>query len=128
MDSAACFDKTEIRRTVRFWRGADGEKDNESLFDGLTNVGGESETTGLSVLGDELFEARFIDRHYAFEQPLDLFFIDVDAGDIDTKLGKTCAGYKTDITGTNYSNMHLATSCTLKSSCPDNQNLAGHAR
>jgi len=53
-----------------------------------------------------LLEARFVNRHYALEQPLNLIFIDVDESDVNAKFGKTCTSYETDITSANYSNMH----------------------
>jgi hypothetical protein len=60
----------------------------------------------LSVFGDKLLKTRFINRHDASVEPLDLFLIDVNASDIDTKLGKTGSGYKSYVTGTNNSDMH----------------------
>src|SRR6185436_4356136 len=102
------FDKTEIGRAVRFWRCPDSEKNNEGLLDGLLNVDGKSEAPGLSIFGDKLFEPRFVNRHDAVVQALDLVFVDVDAGDVDTEFSETRSGYKTYITGTNNSNMHLS--------------------
>src|SRR5215211_5899274 len=54
-----------------------------------------------------MFEAWFVDRHDAVEQPLDLVLIDVYARDIDAELGETCSSDESDITSTDNRNMHL---------------------
>jgi hypothetical protein len=81
----------------------------------------------MSVFKDELLETRFINRHYAFEQPLDLIFIDVNARDLDAELSETSSSYEAYITTTNNSYMH-STTFKRERGCADNQNLAGHAR
>jgi len=104
------FNVAEIRRSVWFWWSAYGEKDYECLFYGLANVSGESQPARLGVFQDELLKTRFINRHYAFEQTLDLVFVNVDARYIDAKLSETSSSYQADITATNYSYMHSTTS------------------
>src|SRR5689334_24667890 len=64
-----------------------------------------------------MLEAGLVDRHYSFKELRDLSFIHVDTGNIDTKLRKACSGNKTNITGTNHCNMHLATSSSLCTLC-----------
>src|SRR5205085_9932380 len=63
----------------------------------------------LRVFEDELREAGFVSRHYALAEPLDLFFIDVDAGDVNAEFCEACTGHESNITGTDYSDMHLTT-------------------
>src|SRR6185295_922816 len=56
-----------------------------------------------------MLEPGFVNRHDSLEEPGNLVLINVDAGDIDTKLCKACSGNESYITGTYHCDMHLAT-------------------
>jgi hypothetical protein len=101
------FYEAEVRRTVFLWRGSDGEKDNERLFNSLTHVSCESEASGLGVFGDELFEPWLVDGHYASKESRDFVLVYVDAGNVNAELGKACSGHESDITRTDNGNVHL---------------------
>src|SRR5215204_4621906 len=98
--------KTEVWRTVRFWRGANSEENDQGLFDSFTNVGRKVQTTSLGILGNQLFQAGLINGHDALVQTIYLFSIDVNTRHIDTKLREAGPRHKADIAGTNHCDMH----------------------
>src|ERR1700754_913914 len=53
-----------------------------------------------------MFETRFVDGHDAVEQAFDLFLVDIDAGNVDTKLREAGSSDESYITSTDNSNMH----------------------
>jgi hypothetical protein len=70
-------------------RRADRDEHGVGASDRGFEVGGEAEPPGRRIAGDQLVEARFVDRDFAARQALDLVGILVDAADIDAEFGKT---------------------------------------
>src|SRR5689334_3913040 len=100
------FDKTQIGRAIILRRRADREENHESLLHRLADICSEPETTGLCVLGNQLFKTWFVDWHYAILESFNFLLVDVNTSYIDPELGKTGACDKANITSTDNGNMH----------------------
>jgi hypothetical protein len=83
-----------------------GEEDDECLFYCLANVCSESESTGLTVFSDELFQAWFVDGHHAVQQAFDFPFVNVNTGHVNAELSEARSRDESYITSTDNSNMH----------------------
>ena len=69
----------------------------------------KSSRPGLDVGGDQLVEARLVDRDLAALQRRDLAGVLVDAGDVVAEIGKAGAGHKADIAGADHCDAHEKT-------------------
>ena len=87
---------------------ADGDEHQVSLADRLGEIRGELQSAFAHVLGDQLFQARFVDGDPALLQCIDLASVDVDAGDVGAELGEAGAGNQTDVAGAYHCNTHYA--------------------
>ena len=61
---------------------------------------------GLHVGGDQIVEARLVDRHLAALQRRDLAGVLVDAGDVMAEIGKAGPGNEADIAGADHRDAH----------------------
>ena len=68
--------------------------------DGIGEVGREVQP--LAVAGDQLREARLVDRHSAAQQLLDPGLVDVDAPDLAAELGEPGGGDQPYVPGTDH--------------------------
>ena len=87
-------------------RRADGDEDGVGGLGRLGQVGGEEEPLLAHVLGNQLGEARLVDRHLASRQGGDLVGVLVDAGHDVAEVGKAGAGDEADVAGTDHGNAH----------------------
>ncbi len=87
-------------------RRADGDEHRVRALDRLGEIGGEAEAPGGRVAGDDLVEARLVDRDLASLQARDLAVVLVDAGDFDAEFGKARARNQADIAGADDRNAH----------------------
>ena len=91
-------------------RGAD--RDEHRL--GVTHRGSEvprkGKAAGGDVLGHQLVETGFIDRHAAFMQGGQLRGIGFHHGDVGAELGEAGAGYQADIAAADHRNTHVCRS------------------
>ena len=87
-------------------RRADGDEDGLGGLGRLGEVGGEEEPLRAHVLGDQLGQARLVDRHLAARQGGDLVGVLVDAGHDVAEVGEAGAGDEADVTGTDHCNAH----------------------
>ena len=81
-------------------RRADRHEQQAGVLERLGEVGGEVQAPG--VLGQELLQARLVDRHLAAPQTLDLGGVDVHAPDFAAELGETGGGDKSDVAGADH--------------------------
>jgi hypothetical protein len=86
--------------------GADCDEDDVALRNAGCKICGEAQPSILDVVGDQLFEAGLEDRDAAGEQRFDLARVLVDADHFMAEIGKTNAGNKSDITGTDHRDFH----------------------
>ena len=87
-------------------RRAHGNEDGVGGLGRLGQAGGEEEPLLAHVLGDQLGQARLVDRHLASRQGGDLVGVLVDAGDDVAEVGKAGAGDEAHVTGTDHCNAH----------------------
>ena len=66
----------------------------------------KAQPAGLDVGGDELFQARFVDRHAAVEQRGEPVRVGLDDGDLGAELGEAGAGDEADITAADHCDAH----------------------
>jgi hypothetical protein len=78
---AACHREhvSQIGRAVFVRRGADRDKLKQTVPYTFLGIGREGQPAGLTVVFDQLVEARLVDRHSAAVEQRDFFGIDVDA-------------------------------------------------
>ncbi|MGC4039162.1 MAG: hypothetical protein QM764_24600 [Chitinophagaceae bacterium] len=69
---------------------ADGDENGVRVLH-AGGFGGEGEPAFAHVAGDDLVEARFVDRHFAFVQARDLAGVLVDADDVVAEIGEAGA-------------------------------------
>ena len=67
-------------------------KANWALLEALDVVEGEPQASGLEVLNDDFFEARFVDRQLAATEPLHFARVNVDAHDLIAQLREAGGG------------------------------------
>ena len=77
------------------------------LLDGGFQIGCEVQTTGMCVLGYQLFEAWFIDGDDSVGETRNLFPVHINARHINAEFRKASSGHKSDVTRANYRNMHF---------------------
>ncbi len=100
------FDIAQISRAVFARRSADGEEDHERTLNGGFQIGGEGETPGLRVFGDELIETGFVDGHLAFGEAGNFIGVNINAHHVDAKLGEARARHQADIATADDCNLH----------------------
>jgi hypothetical protein len=76
------------------------------LLNRFLDVRGKAQPSSLSILGHQLFEPGFVDRHYPLAEIFDLLFNNIDAGYIDAEFREASTRDKSNVTGANYSNVH----------------------
>ncbi len=81
----------KIDRAVVGRRRAHGQEDDLGLRGGGRQVGGEVQQSGGGVPRNQFRQARFVDRHLAPQQPLDLPRVAIDAGHVVARLGQAGA-------------------------------------
>ena len=87
-------------------RRADRDEDRVGLGHRRLQVGGEAQPPGLHVGGDQIVEARLVDRHLAALERRDLAGVLVDAGDVMAEIGKAGPGNEADIAGADHRDAH----------------------
>ena len=70
-------------------RRADGDEDGVGAFYAARQIGGELQTPGTHVVGDQFGKARLVNRHDIALKRIDLAFILVDAGHVMAEIGET---------------------------------------
>ncbi len=85
---------------------AHGDEDRVRALDPRSEVGGEGQPVGRSVVGDELIKAGFIDRHAAGQDRIDLASVLIDAHDVMAEIGETGARYQADISRADHRDLH----------------------
>ena len=73
---------------ARHRRRADADEDRLCAADSFANVAGERQPSGAPIGGDELAQARLVDRRLAGLERRDLAFVLVDADDVVTEVGE----------------------------------------
>ncbi len=92
----------QIGATVLSGRGSHGTHDHIVVVYSLREVGFETETAGFRVPQDHLLQTRLVDGYHPAPQLLDLPFIDVDAGDLHSHVGKTGTRHESDVPRSHY--------------------------
>ena len=96
----------QIGGAILAWRSSYRDEKHFGLLDRLGKRRGEEQATGLMVLGDDLFEARLIDRQNALLQVIDLGLVDVDAVNPVAHLRDTGSGNQSDVAASNDGDIH----------------------
>jgi hypothetical protein len=73
---------------------------------------GESEPAGVQLLLDELRQARFVERHIALLEALDLRLVHVKPDDVMPQCRHRGGVGRTEITGADDGNSHEDSNCT----------------
>ena len=88
-------------------RRADGDEHGVGAVHRGGEIGGEGQAALLDVVGDQLVEARLVDRDLAALQALDLAGVLVDADHVVAEIGKAGAGDQADIARADHRNLHF---------------------
>ena len=91
-------------------RRADRDEHRLGPVDRGGQVAGEGEAAGRDVVGHQLLQARFVDRHFAVAQRGELSRIGLDHRDLGAEFGEAGAGYQADIAATDHRDTHVCAS------------------
>ncbi len=107
-DIARCAEHVfQVRGTVLSRRRSHGNEDDVRFLNGGTDIGGKAQPAVGHVPLDQFLKPRFIDRYAACIEQVDLFFIDVHAGDITAAFSKAGAGNEANIACSDYGDLHV---------------------
>ena len=87
--------------------GADGDKDRIRPGHRLCQIQREGKPARGHILGHQVIQTRFKDRHFAGTQPFDLARILVDADHLMPEIGKAHPRHQANIARPNHRNLHL---------------------
>ena len=87
-------------------RRADRDEHRVGGFDRAGEIVGKFQPPGAGIGGDQVGEARLVDRHLAARERADLFGVLVDAGHVVAEIGEAGPGNEADITGADHGNAH----------------------
>ena len=107
-------------------RRSHGDKHGVRRRNRLGAVGGEQQPALGDVAGDEILEARLVDRQDTLSQALDLGRVLVDAGHGVTEIGKTNPGDEPDIARPDHDNPHAVPATPLMRKRPSEQRRAAY--
>ncbi len=85
---------------------ADGDELQGGKGHGQGRIGGEVQTAGLDVAGDQGFQARLVDRDVALFQTRDLVLVDVHADHVVSCVGQTGACHQADVARSKDGDIH----------------------
>src|SRR5690606_7747706 len=94
--------KTHVGPAIAFGGGAHSDEDRLAPFDTFSNVAGKMQAPLFDIAFDQVIKACLVDRQYARADLLDLVAVNVDAGHVVTKLGKTGARHEAHIARANH--------------------------
>ena len=86
-------------------RRADGEQDDVGVAGGRAQLVGEDEAPGLHVAGDEVVEARLVDRRLAGLELGEARLVAVDAGDRPAELREAGRRHQADVAGADHADV-----------------------
>ena len=87
-------------------RRADRDENRAGFGHRTLQLGRKAQAPGLHVGGDQIVEARLVDRHLAALQRRDLVGVLVDAGDVMAEIGKAGPRNEADVAGADHCNAH----------------------
>ena len=88
-------------------RRADRDEHRVGGLNRAGQIAGEFEAAGAGIGGDQIVEARLIDRNFAPIERGDLARVLVDAGHLVAEIGKAGPGNEADIAGADHGNAHF---------------------
>ncbi len=102
----ALEDVAEIGRAVGRGRSAHRQNHDHGASHSGRYVGGKGESAFLQVVGDQLVQAGFVDRHLALLEHGDLFPVYVAAGDVVAHVRETRTRDQSDVAGPDDTDFH----------------------
>ncbi len=96
----------QVGRAVLVRRRADGDELDLAVRDARLDIGREAQAPCRAVARDDVQQPRFVNRHPAVVQDVDLALIDVETEDVVTDLREAGARDETDIAGADDGDFH----------------------
>ena len=96
----------QVGGTVFIRRRTHGAEYHFDIVENASEVGREVETAFALVPEHHFVETRFVYRNFTFLERFDLGLVHIDASHVDAHFGKARAANKTNVTGTDNSNIH----------------------
>ena len=101
------IDKTEVGKAVAAARRrADRDEHRVGGFHRAGEIAGEFQPAGAGIGGDQVVQARLVDRHLTARQRGNFGGVLVDAGHVVAEIGKAGPGNEADIAGADHGNAH----------------------
>ncbi len=110
-------DRRDIRRAISRAGSPYPQKNQQGFIHPLFEAGGEGQTAGLFIAGNNLSQARLIDGNNPFLESVYLLFVRIDTDNMVASVGHTCRRNQPNITHPNHGNPHdLVLCCSILAS------------
>ena len=98
--------RRQVGRAVLTSSGVDGTEHEVLVDETLLVIARENQPLVSHVAVDHVVQTRLVDGYRTIDEAVDLLAVPVNTGHINTQVGKARAAYQTDISCTNYRNVH----------------------
>ena len=96
----------QIRAAVFVRRRANGDKNDLCMCNRVRSIGGEAQRLARAIGGNDILQARLVDRNLACVQTLDLVRVDIDTDHIVADIRNAGTGDETDVSGSKNTDPH----------------------